>query len=233
MEKQERGYWWHIGRRDVLQSVLSVHLSPKGDLKVLDVGCGTGINYAWLKEWGKITGLDPSPEALSYCRDKKVYDELIEAPGETIPGGKQYDLITAFDVLEHIKEDEKALRSWQAALKPGGFVFISIPAYQWLFSAHDVALHHMRRYSAEELRRKFIAAGLTPLFIPPFFFFTFPIVAAVRIFNRGSTPKTSYVETNGIADRVLIWLNHLEAQFLSNGGKLPWGSSLLVLARKR
>jgi SAM-dependent methyltransferase len=232
MEKQEKGYWWHIGRREVLIRVLSKHVSPSGNLAILDVGCGTGINYGWLRQWGKVTGLDTSPEALQYCQTKQVYDELVQTDGTHLQFQNQFDLVTAFDVLEHIPDDIAALQSWRAALKMGGQVFITVPAYQWLFSAHDKALHHQRRYSAKELKNKFEQAGFKVKFISPFFFFTFPMVMLVRLFTKAAKPKTSYVETSSSLSKFLISLSKSEANFLAHGDPLPWGSSILVLAEK-
>ena len=232
MERQERNYWWHVGRRAVLTKVLAANLPLDQNLQILDVGCGTGINFSWLKQWGKITGLDTSSEALDYCRSKHVYDELVQTDGTNLSLNVRFDLITAFDVLEHIPNDIGALQSWSMALKPNGYVFITVPAYQWLFSAHDKALHHQRRYSAKELKQKFTEAGFVVKFISPFFYFTFPMVMLVRLFTKQAKPKTSYVEAPGPLSPFLINLSKSEASFLARGNQLPWGSSLLVLAQK-
>ncbi len=233
MEQEERNYWWHIGRREVLQKVLGKYLPPNNNLDILDIGCGTGINYLWLKEWGKVIGADVSTDALEYCRFKRAYDSLIQIDGTSIPTNTQFDLITAFDVLEHIEDDISALSSWHQALKPNGYVFITVPAYQWLFSAHDKALQHYRRYSAKELKQKFAQAGFDTKFISPFFWFTFPMVVLVRLLTKKSKPKTSYVETPGMLGKFLINLSKSEANFLSHGDPLPWGSSLLAIATKK
>lgn len=232
MERQEQNYWWHIGRREVLKQVLSAQLPPTGHLEVLDVGCGTGINFSWLKQWGRVVGLDPSPEALQFCRQHQAYHDLIQGDGAALPFQSQFDLITAFDVLEHIPDDLGALQSWYAALNPNGYVFITVPAYQWLFSAHDKALHHQRRYSAKELAYKFEKTGFKIKFISPFFFFTFPMVMLVRLFTKTAQPKTSYVETSSSLSKYLINLSKSEASFLAHGDQLPWGSSILVVAQK-
>jgi len=232
MERQEQNYWWHVGRRAVLDKVLSVQLPPSGTLEILDVGCGTGINYDWLKRWGRVTGLDTNREALAYCREKRAYDDLLQTNGTDLPFSQQFDLLTAFDVLEHIPDDRVALQSWHTALKPNGYVFVTVPAYQWLFSAHDKALHHQRRYSARELKQQFEQAGFRVRFISPFFFFTFPALMAVRLFTKKASPKTSYVTTPGSASKFLVNLSKSEAKFLAHGDQLPWGSSILVIAQK-
>jgi len=232
MEQQEQNYWWHIGRRKVLQQVLWKRIPQGQNLDILDVGCGTGINYHWLKSWGRVVGLDPSPEALSYCRTKQVYDDLIQADGADLPYHQQFDLITAFDVLEHIPDDRLALQSWFATLKPNGSVYLTVPAYQWLFSAHDKALHHQRRYSTRELSQKLKQVGFKIKFISPFFWFTFPLVVLVRLLTKASPPKTSYVATSSGLSQLLVKLSSLEANFLSAKHQLPYGSSIVVLATK-
>lgn len=232
MEQEEQNYWWHIGRREVLQKVLGKHIPQGQNLDILDMGCGTGINYGWLKNWGRVMGLDTSVEALEYCRNKHVYDELVQTDGTNLSFDSQFDLLTAFDVLEHIQDDVSALRNWYTTLKTNGYVFITVPAYQWLFSAHDKALHHHRRYSAKELKQKFEQAGFNIKFISPFFWFTFPMVVLVRLLTKKSKPKTSYVETPGALGRFLISLSKSEANFLARGDSLPWGSSILVIAQK-
>ncbi|AKM84827.1 MAG: methyltransferase type 11 [candidate division Kazan bacterium GW2011_GWA1_50_15] len=232
MEKQEQHYWWHIGRRRVLQKVLASHLPIGGQLEILDIGCGTGVNYWWLKKWGRVAGVDPSPEALAFCREQHAYDELLQIDGTELGITSEYDLAVAFDVLEHIENDKVALRSWWQALKPGGYLMITVPAHQWLWSAHDKALHHFRRYSVGELRAKFRETGFAVQFISPFFFFTFPLVVLVRFLTKGAKPKTSYVATSSWVDKILISFSRLEANYLAKGRGFPWGSSVVVVARK-
>lgn len=232
MERQEQDYWWHVGRRMVLNQVLTTQIPPSGHLTILDIGCGTGNNYNWLKHWGRVTGLDTSPAALQYCRNRRAYDDLVQADGADLSSLNQFDLITAFDVLEHISDDTEALKNWFAVLKPNGYVFITVPAYQWLFSAHDKALHHHRRYSSQGVKQKFEQAGFKTKFISPFFFFTFPMLALVRLFTKTAQPKTSYVKTSAGVSKFLVNLSKSEANFLAHGDKLPWGSSILVLAQK-
>ena len=232
MHEQEQSYWWHIGRRAVLGSVLARWLPPMNNLSILDIGCGTGINYWWLKNWGRVVGVDPSPEALAFSRAQGAYDELFQIDGTALNRHNEFDLAVAFDVLEHIEDDLAALKSWHQAIKPGGFLMLTVPAYQWLWSAHDKALHHCRRYSPMALRRKLRAAGFEIKFISPFFFFTFPMLVLVRLLTKTARPKTSYVATSSFTDKMLISLSRLEAKYLAKKRGFPWGSSIIVVAQK-
>lgn len=229
MHDAESNYWWHIGRRKVLQTI--AHRFFTRAANILDVGCGTGINYEWLQDLGTVTGLDDHDVALEYCRSHQAYDHLILGDATKVQGQQVFDAITAFDVLEHIEGDSEALASWYQTLKPNGLVFISVPAYQWLWSGHDVALHHFRRYTASELRTKFEKAGFKIKLITPFFFFTLPILALVR-FAKKNQEGTTYVDTPAWASKILIALSGIEAWWISKGVGLPWGSSIAVIAQK-
>ncbi|RLC37543.1 hypothetical protein DRH29_01595 [candidate division Kazan bacterium] len=233
MERYEKNYWWHIGRRYILGQILTKFVTPTGKLNVLDLGCGTGINFSWLKKWGVVTGLDNEPNALSYCRQKSAYHRLIQDDA-TRPSSEKYDLITAFDLLEHMEDDRLALRRWHSNLTPSGYLLLTVPAHQWLFGAHDKALHHKRRYSSFELSQKIRAAGFKIKFLSPFFFFVFPVFVVIRLVKKYAKPETTYetvsdaIHLNGF----LVWLSKLEAYLLTSGIGLPWGSSILVVATK-
>lgn len=232
MHAQEISYWWHIGRRRVLNKLLHRFLSLRHGQKVLDVGCGTGVNFAWLRRWGEVHGLDYSSDALAFCHQTQAYDELVQGDASNFDVNHAYDLLTAFDVLEHLENDSQALATWYKPLKSGGLIYITVPAHQWLFSAHDRALHHYRRYSVGELRQKLIQAGFKIRFISPFFFFTFPIVAIVRLINKNKSAQTSYQTTPPVLSNILVFLSSLEAWFLSKGVPLPFGSSIVVIGEK-
>jgi len=233
MEHYEKNYWWHVGRRYILEQTLTKFVTPTGKLNVLDLGCGTGINFNWLKKWGTITGLDNESNALSYCRQKQAYHQLIQGDATQPPTGK-YNLITAFDLLEHIDNDRDALRQWYSSLAPNGHLLLTVPAHKWLFGAHDKALHHKRRYSSFELSQKIRAAGFKIKFLSPFFFFVFPVFAIVRLIKKYAKPETTYetVSTTSGLDSLLINLSEIEAYLLSSSIGLPWGSSILVIAKK-
>jgi SAM-dependent methyltransferase len=232
MHDQETSYWWHLGRRVVLDKLLHRFLLLRHGQKVLDVGCGTGVNFAWLHAWGQVHGLDNSTEALAFCKKQGAYDELIQGDASNFDTSHAYDLLTAFDVLEHLENDDKALTTWFKPLKSGGLIYITVPAYQWLYSAHDKALHHFRRYSTKELRDKLQKAGFKVRFISPFFTFTFPIVAVVRLLNKNKPAQTSYKKTSSWVANILVSFSRLEAWFLARGVRLPFGSSIVVVAEK-
>ncbi len=173
--------------------------------------------------------MDRSSTALSFARQygaTRLGDALrLPYPGDS------YDLLTAFDLLEHLPDDVAAIREWRRVLKPGGFLLISSPAYQWLFGPHDKELSHYRRYSRPELINELSRAGFQTVFSSYCFMFTFPIFVAQRLLSRGLKRSAGYNPAPAWINQPLIWLGYLEAQ-LMRWFSLPFGSSIVVLARK-
>ncbi len=144
----EDTHWWFLGRRRIMRDVLRRRLGRGGTGRsIVDVGCGTGGMLGMLREFGTVTGLDASPIAVHYCEGRfgaSVEVRLGRIP-EDIPEGA--DLITAFDVVEHLEDDEKALAGIRDRLPAGGLFVCTVPAFPFLWSGHDVVHHHYRRYT--------------------------------------------------------------------------------------
>lgn len=186
----ESVHWWFQGRRRVVADVLRGYLadSPRvGDLRVLDVGSGTGEMVGMLREFGSVTAMDDSAHAVAYCRRRHAGAVTVRTGRvpDDLRDGEVFDLVTAFDVIEHIEDDVAALRGLVAALEPGGRLVLTVPAYQLLWSRHDVNNGHHRRYRrgqlADVLRR---AGGVRIDRIAYFNWLLFPPVLAVRLFDR-------------------------------------------------
>lgn len=156
----EDSHWWFVGRKRILREVLRLHV-PGTTARILDVGCGTGGMLQMLAEFGRAEGLDSSAQGLALCRDRlgpEVQLHLGQLP-DGIPAGRTYNLVTAFDVLEHIPDVVEALVAVRRALAPGGTLVCTVPAYQFLWSEHDDANHHQRRYTKRLLLEHLHAAG--------------------------------------------------------------------------
>ena len=166
-------YWWFIARRQLAVEVLRRELASRPDARILDVGCGTGSNLAAFAELGRATGIDTSGDALAYCRQRGV-DTVSFAQIERLPfADATFDVVTAMDVLEHTDDDLEALKELRRVCKPDGLLLATVPAYGFLWSEHDEALKHRRRYTAHELRNKLtvtdFAVERTPYFITTLF----------------------------------------------------------------
>lgn len=239
LASREDFFWWNVGRRRILKDVLLRHVASR-PLKILDVGCGPGGNILFLGAFGEVTGLDASDEALAFAQ-KRGFARTVKGEGGALPfGDETFDVVSLLDVLEHIEDDAQTLREIVRVLKPGGLALITVPAYPWMWSEHDEALHHRRRYRAKELRAKVERAHFA---IKEFSYFVFPSIPfrIVKLCVRKTKTLVGIKEEKVLkTDDVMLppflnslfiaWLE-LERGFMKFFS-LPFGSSLLVLARK-
>ncbi len=179
----EATHWWYKARREIIFDAVKRLAAHYPEPKFLDIGCGTGFNIAHLHQLGfdAVTGLDFSPDALSYCRSRHLTG-LICGSAEHLPlRPGHYDIVLTLDIIEHLKEDQRALTDIFHALKPGGTLVIFVPAFQFLWSLQDEISHHKRRYTAEELKEKIHQAGFDLKKLTYANTFLFPVVWLGRI----------------------------------------------------
>lgn len=158
----EDHHWWFVARRAILGRLIARWV-PDG-ATILDVGCGTGGFIADIQGRYDVRGVDPAAAAVAACRARGL--NAVSQGSAADPaswGSLPVDVVTFLDVVEHLEDDVSALRAARAALRPGGRVIVTVPAYQWLWSDHDVRNQHYRRYTIKRLRRAHAAAGLRPL----------------------------------------------------------------------
>lgn len=156
----EESHWWHIGRRRIIGSFVKEICDQITDHRprILDVGCGTGGNLKMLSQFGDAEGVDISPDALAFCRERGQKVKLGAAEG--LPyADATFDLVTALDVVEHLDDDVAGLREMRRVLRPGGHVLIFVPTFMWLWGVQDDISHHRRRYVLPRLRRAVTQAG--------------------------------------------------------------------------
>ena len=157
----EQSHWWHIGRRRILAGFVSDICSRVTDRRprILDVGCGTGANLLMLSQYGEAEGVDVSEDALAFCRERGL-DHVKQGAGEALPyDDNTFDLVTAFDVVEHMDDDLAGLREMFRVLRPGGRALIFVPTFMFLWGLQDDVSNHRRRYRLPELRRVLEQAG--------------------------------------------------------------------------
>lgn len=182
MRTHEERHWWFSGRRQVLLALVRAELPERA--RLLDVGCGTGFFLEAAATRYQVSGLDPSPQAVEFCRDRGLAEVCEGVVGDLGGLTAKYDAVTFFDVLEHLPDDIGALLLARRVLRPGGRVFVSVPAHQWLWSHHDEVHGHQRRYTKSLLRARLTAAGFVPANTGYFNARLFPIALAVRGFQR-------------------------------------------------
>lgn len=243
MFRLEDSYWWFVGRHHLVLTFLSATFGARRDLRILDIGCGTGAMSAKLARWGKVTSADFSPLALEFCR-KRGLPDVQQADAMAMPFDDNcFDVVVALDILEHLPDDNAALREFRRVLKPGGHVVATVPAYPSLWSGHDVALMHYRRYVAREMRERMSAAGLHVRKLSYAMTLLYPLVWLVRrvgnaVEKRGSggdgnkrAPRAALVPVPGWANRLLVGLLAAENALIRRA-RLPFGLSVFCLAQK-
>jgi SAM-dependent methyltransferase len=236
-EAEDR-HWWFLARRRILMRLLE-RMYPDGGLAVADVGCGTGGMALPLARLGSVTAVDDAEAAREYCRRRGL--ERVLSTAEWERQGERYDLITAFDVVEHVRDDVAFLADLHARLRSGGTLVVTVPAYRFLWSPFDEMNHHQRRYARGELRRRLGAAGFRIRRITYFNSALFPAVAAVRLVERALRLDPTDPEERrraigrwfkvGPLNGILTAIFASEAGWLARGD-LPFGCSILAVAVK-
>ena len=236
MYKLESFYWWFVARRQLLDVLAKEASSEFNQPLILDVGCGTGINYSVLSKYGATVATDFAKEALEFSQARGIAD-LVRSRVETLPfNSASFDIITALDMLEHIDDDLRAMEELRRILKHDGLLIITVPAYGFLWSEHDEALHHRRRYAASELRNKLTRAGFDVERISYYITFLFFPILIMRffqsIFKRSVQPKTSHIILPRWVNSLLIGILAIE-RFILKRMNFPFGVSLVCLATRR
>jgi len=158
MFQWEGDYWWFVARRRLARALLQAHL-PEVSGRMLDAGCGTGALLSELHAQGVAVGVDVEREALRLTRQRGALT-VVQARLEALPFASAcFQVAFALDVLEHLPDERPALRELHRVLQAGGYLIVSVPAYSWLWSKHDVALAHYRRYTARMLQARLCEAG--------------------------------------------------------------------------
>jgi len=229
----EEKHWWFVGRRLIVEHMLStLPLQPQAN--ICEIGCGTGGNLELLSRYGQVFGLEMDDEARQFALQRGISPILPGSLPYDIPFADiLFDLIMMMDVLEHVEEDEKSLIEVGKKLQNGGFIFITVPAYQFMWSKHDDLHHHKRRYTKTLLKKKILVAGYNILSMTYFNTLLFPIIAGIRLFKKYSNSETEDdlamppIFLNTILTNIFASERHLLPIF-----PLPFGVSLLAVAQK-
>jgi len=185
MAELDSRHWWYRARREILARLIARKVTPRPGAHILEIGCGTGHNLPMLARFGEVdaTELDPAARAVAEQRLGKPVGSA-RLPELAGVAESAYDLIALLDVLEHVEEDSASLRSIARRLAPGGSLLLTVPAFPWMWSAHDEVNHHKRRYTKATLRAAIAAAGLEVRFIGYFNSVLFPAAAGARLVGR-------------------------------------------------
>ena len=185
MAALDQTHWWYVARRAILADLIARTIQPPKDAHILEIGCGTGHNFPVLSRFGVVDALEVDDAARAIASER-LGRPVASAPLPELPGiaDSSYDLIALLDVLEHIEGDLAALSSIRAKLRPGGRILLTVPANEWMWSAHDSVHHHYRRYNRATLGKVAAAAGLRVDMMSHFNSLLFPLAAAARIAGK-------------------------------------------------
>jgi len=232
----EETFWWYAGMRRITDTLVGGPLQS-GPLKILDAGCGTGMNLVHFGRAGHTTfGFDFAVEAIAKAR-RRGLRKIARASVTDIPYPSEvFDLVYSFEVIDEVADVDRALSELHRVLKPGGYLLLRLPAFDWLRSSHDVDIGTLHRFTLAEMKERISRAGFSVRRATYANCLLFPLVAVRRILKRagiGSGTDTKPMPAG------LQWLDPIfhsllkaEARVIGSGASLPFGLSAIVLAQK-
>ncbi len=233
MSLHEDEHWWFVGRRKIIESVLDRFYKKPTANKILEIGCGTGGNLALLSKYGTLTAVELNDEAIAIAAKKNICPIHKGSLPDNLQLVDKFDLICMLDVLEHIEDDSGALNYLASQLNSNGMLLITVPAYMFLWSAHDEIHHHQRRYTRKELEGILIKSGLKIKYSTYFNTLLFPLVYSVRLAGKliNKDQASDVNMPTPVVNQILQFFFQLEKLILKLI-TLPYGVSILVIAEK-
>lgn len=230
----EDDHWWYRGRRRVIREALRALDLPPG-IRILDAGCGSGRNMVELAAFGEVVGLELAEASVEVARARGV-GEVVAGTVDELPFAEDsFDLAVSLDVIEHLADARQSLSELRRVVKPGGVLLVTVPAYQWLWSDHDIVNHHYRRYTRSLLEHAAADAGWQTVSVTHFNALLLPLAVAARLAMRlrhSREPVSDLERTpRGRANSLLEWPLRAEARMIGAGRRLPAGLSLLAVFR--
>jgi SAM-dependent methyltransferase len=233
MLSRDDEHWWYRGRRLVLRAELE-RLPLEPGARLLDAGCGSGRTLDELARYGRVSGVDLSPDAVETAR-KRGHDDVQVARVEELPfADGTFDVVTCLDVVEHTPDDRATLAELRRVTRPGGLLLVTVPAYQALWSQHDEVNLHFRRYDSSSLRAAARSARWHVVTDTHFNSLLLAPAAAVRLVqrHRRAHPHSDLDLTPPALNGVLELPLRLESRLVAMGTRLPAGLSLLAVLRR-
>ena len=232
----ERSHWWFTVRARIITEIISSIIKPSPDCVVLNAGVATGASSDWLKAFGSVVSLESDPGACRFLREQ-LHMDIVEGSVTRLPfPDSHFDMVCAFDVLEHVDDDTLAINEMCRVLKSGGALIVTVPAFRFLWSKHDLVNHHKRRYTQKAISQKLNGSGLTISYASYFNTLLFPPIALYRLFgkiSRNKQNKSDFESTAGhrSLNRIFGSIFNLERKLLKHF-RLPVGVSIIAVARK-
>ncbi|CUJ17765.1 class I SAM-dependent methyltransferase [Cognatishimia activa] len=233
MNQLEAKHWWFVARRKIIAAVITRFAALDGAANILEAGVGTGGNIAMLQKFGDVHGFEYDESARANANAKTGLPVAYGALPDDVPFHEsKFDLICLLDVLEHIEQDAKSLAALSTRLAPTGKILVTVPAYPWLWSQHDVNHHHFRRYTRTTLKIAAKQAGLSVDRISNFNMLLLPLILSVRVLKRLSRSTVSDDKMPGPVFNRLLSTIFASERYLVGRVPMPVGVSIVaVLSR--
>ena len=236
----EREHWWFLARKKILQEQIRILFPEKRTLNILNVGAAFGATTIMLQEFGEVVSVEYNKECCEYVKENLKMD-FIHGSITSLPfQANAFDLVCAFDVVEHVQDDKTAISELHRVCKQGGYVFTTVPAFQFLWSDHDLINEHVRRYKLRKFLDLFDDSVANILYKTYFNFFLFIPVATFRILmslvksgnKKGKRRSDNSRVSKGFFSKILYRVFSSETYLLNKRMKLPFGISIMVISRR-
>lgn len=241
----ERNHWWFVAREEILSNYIEQLIKqeklPSADLKILNVGCGPGRSSEYLSKFGKVTSIEYDKFCCEFASEKTGL-EIINGSITELPfSDNSFDLVCAFDVIEHVEADQLAVNELKRVTKNESLILITVPAFMSLWSHHDVINHHFKRYKIKEVNQLFDSTNNgnkvfdtyfnSFLFLPIYFFRKVSNLLKLGQKRKGSGSDFEAFKP-GILNTILYKVMSFESRFINRKKKFPFGVSILYNWKK-
>lgn len=232
----EGEHWWFRARRKIIASLIERYLILPKTPRILDIGCGTGQEIKFLNRYGNVKGIDNSKEAVDFCVQSGYAENVMLANADKLPCKEnEFDLVVAFDLLEHTKDDQMVLKEIMRVLKSGGYAIFTVPAYNFLWCSHDDQGYHLRRYTKSSFKSKIDKEEFKLIKLSYFNSILFPPIFFVRLARKFLKPKNDNVDLElgfGFLNKPMEYFFAFERHLLRNIN-FPFGVSIICFVQKK
>lgn len=241
----ERNHWWFVAREKIISNYIKKLLQQdklqETKIKILNIGCGPGRSSEYLSQFGEVVSIEYDKFCCEFASEKTGL-EIINGSITELPfGDNMFDLVCAFDVIEHVEDDQLAVSEMKRVAKNNGLLFVTVPAFMSLWSHHDVINHHFRRYKLAEVKELFSFKKDGKMIFSSYFnTFLFPPIYVFRqlsnLLKSGEKRTGSGSDFEafkpGILNSILFRIMYFETNFINRNIGLPFGVSILFVWKK-
>lgn len=235
---QERKHWWFLVRSRIIAAFASRYIYKGTPLKILNIGVATGATSEMLQRFGEVTSVEFEQSCVDFVREKVGIQVQQGSILELDFPDSTFDLVCAFDVIEHVEDDKLAASEMRRVTKSGGYMYTTVPAFMMMWSKHDEVNHHYRRYTASKFNNLF--SGSTPVKRTYFNSLLFPLILVFRVLGRMLPKKKStegtgsdFEASNPLIDKIFYTIFQLEYHLLKLGIPFTVGVSYLSIHQKK